>query len=398
MSEYWQTYQRRINHLGRTPQERAKRIGILEFERNLKYNAQTQTLHRVGKHDSCFQGIVLTDKQDENRVSQVLLTRLEDKLAVGELIYWDSAPWLVWRDNISSYQPYNKYYMVKCNYEIKWVDKGDLHKSWAYILGSKDSKIQDNFRTWNSLITPQPNKHIRIIMPKQYIPKGTEIIVGDENWYLVDYDVVSVPEIIFMSFTEGKYNELRDDLEQDIANVDKLNKWKIELSPVAYAAKGDTIHPVFSITKNGEVQANIEKEISYVLGPGLRQDGEDVIVEMESGETSILIKYKDVAKALQTIYVGSAAKELFSIIGDDSLRVTYDGTYSFVRANSKAENPDVQFELEPTKLAKITKSEHNTCVIHANDLNKTGTITVYVIYNGERYEKEISIISLWQVK
>ncbi len=147
MSEYWQTYQRRINHLGRTPQERAKRIGILEFERNLKYNAQTQTLHRVSKHDSCFQGIVLTDKQDENRVSQILLTRLEDKLAVGELIYWDSAPWLVWRDNISSYQPYNKYYMVKCNYEIKWVDKGDLHKSWAYILGSKDSKIQDNFRT-----------------------------------------------------------------------------------------------------------------------------------------------------------------------------------------------------------------------------------------------------------
>lgn len=69
-----------------------------------------------------------------------------------------------------------------------------------------------------------------------------------------------------------------------------------------------------------------------------------------------------------------------------------------MRANSKAENPDVQFELEPTKLATIIKSEHNTCVIHANDLNKTGTITVYVIYNGERYEKEINIISLWQVK
>ena len=90
-------------------------------------------------------------------------------------------------------------------------------------------------------------------MPKQYIPKGTEIIVGDENWYLVDYDVVSVPEIIFMSFTEGKYNELRDDLEQDIANVDKINKWKIELSSVAYAAKGDTIHPVFSITNKASL-------------------------------------------------------------------------------------------------------------------------------------------------
>lgn len=60
MSEYWQTYQRRINHLGRTPQERAKRIGILEFERNLKYNAQTQTFTElvsmtVASKESCLQ-------------------------------------------------------------------------------------------------------------------------------------------------------------------------------------------------------------------------------------------------------------------------------------------------------------------------------------------------------
>lgn len=147
MSEYWETYKRRVHHLGMTPQERAKNIGILEFERNLKYNAQTQTLHKMNDPEHTFRGIVLTDKQDENRVSQILLTRLEDKLAVGELIYWDSAPWLVWRDNVISYQPYNKYYMVKCNYEIKWVDQGILHTSWSYILGSKDSKIQDNFRT-----------------------------------------------------------------------------------------------------------------------------------------------------------------------------------------------------------------------------------------------------------
>ena len=136
----------RTQYLGRTPQERAFKSGLLEFERSLKYNIHTKTLQRDNNGED-FDGIVLTDKQDENRVSQILLTRFEYKLAVGELIYWESAPWLVWRDTISSYQPYNKYYIVKCNYEIKWVENGDLHKSWAYILGSKDSKIQDNFRT-----------------------------------------------------------------------------------------------------------------------------------------------------------------------------------------------------------------------------------------------------------
>lgn len=248
---------------------------------------------------------------------------------------------------------------------------------------------------WNSLITPQPNKHIRIMMPKQSIPKGTEVIVGDENWYLVDYDIVSVPEIIFMSFTEGKYNELRDDLEKDIANASALNEWVIQIAPVAYAAKGDILKPVFSIMKNGEVQS--DTQVSYVLGPGLQQNEDDIVVTMESGTTNLLIKYKDLAEAVQTIHVGES-QELFSIVGNSEIRTTYDGEYTFARANSSTAVPDVQFTLEPTNLATITKSEHNSCVIHANDLNKTGTIILYVIYNGTRYEKEIQIISLWQVR
>jgi len=56
--------------------------------------------------------------------------------------------------------------MVRCNHYIKWIDTtGILKESWVYLLGSKDSKIKDNFRTWNDMITPQPNKHIHIIMP-----------------------------------------------------------------------------------------------------------------------------------------------------------------------------------------------------------------------------------------
>ena len=80
--------------------------------------------------------------------------------------------------------------MVKCNYYINCIDKnsGALKGSWVYLLGSKDSKIQDNFRTWNEMITPQPNKHINIIMPHQLMANGTEIIILDEVWYLVDYD------------------------------------------------------------------------------------------------------------------------------------------------------------------------------------------------------------------
>jgi hypothetical protein len=78
--------------------------------------------------------------------------------------------------------------MVRCNHYIKWVDNGKLKESWIYLLGSKDSKIKDNFRTWHDVITPQPNKYIQIILPHVTMPINTEIIVMDEAWYLVDYD------------------------------------------------------------------------------------------------------------------------------------------------------------------------------------------------------------------
>ena len=88
--------------------------------------------------------------------------------------------------------------MVKCNYYIGWVNKeGKIQNSWIYLLGSKDSKIKDNFRTWNNLITPQPNKYINIILPYVHMDLGTEIIIIDETWYLVDFDKNSVPGIIF---------------------------------------------------------------------------------------------------------------------------------------------------------------------------------------------------------
>jgi hypothetical protein len=120
--------------------------------------------------------------------------------------------------------------MVRCNYEVNWLDKdGMLNSSWIYLLGSKDSKIKDNFRTWHSVITPQPNKYINIMMPHQLMDLGTEIMVLDEVWTLVDYDQNSVPGIIYMSFTETNFNEQRDSLEDKLANADMLATWTIDM-------------------------------------------------------------------------------------------------------------------------------------------------------------------------
>ena len=67
------------------------------------------------------------------------------------------------------------------------------------------------------------------MMPHQLMALGTEIMVLDEVWYLVDYDQNSVPGVIYMSFTETNLNEQRDSLEQKLANADNLATWTIQM-------------------------------------------------------------------------------------------------------------------------------------------------------------------------
>jgi hypothetical protein len=67
------------------------------------------------------------------------------------------------------------------------------------------------------------------MMPHKLMDLGTEIMVLDEVWSLVDYDQNSVPGVIYMSFTETNFNEQRDSLEDKLANADMLATWTIDM-------------------------------------------------------------------------------------------------------------------------------------------------------------------------
>jgi hypothetical protein len=73
---YIDVYKRRISHLGNDYQEHAYKSGILEFRRYLKYNQHTEHNLSVDGSDTNFSGVILTDKEDENRVSQILLVKV----------------------------------------------------------------------------------------------------------------------------------------------------------------------------------------------------------------------------------------------------------------------------------------------------------------------------------
>lgn len=391
---YIDVYKSRVSHLGTTYQEHAYKSGILEFRRYLKYNQHTEHNLTINNSNEQFSGVILTDKEDENRVSQILLVKVvEDggpELKQGDLIWWgeDKQPWLLYRSTTSSYQPHQKFYMVRCNYEVNWLDKdGMLNSSWIYLLGSKDSKIKDNFRTWHSVITPQPNKYINIMMPHQLMDLGTEIMVLDEVWSLVDYDQNSVPGIIYMSFTETNFNEQRDSLEDKLANADMLATWTIDMPEQRTVAANSVFELNYAILKDGVAQT-VKPEI--IVEGNLTLLENNWIQVGPSGAGSITINYRDIKK-VQHVVVGGTPAANVVFIGDDKIRVASTNIYTLENAT------DVEFVIEdPKNLVKL-QSANNICTIVANENNKLGTFILRAFYNGNIYSKTIQVVSLWQV-
>ena len=375
--------------MGITPQQRADKSGKLEFKRYLKYSEHT--VRGLKCEEKIFDGVILTHKQNELETSLKLLTDTCVELKVGDLIEWNCAKWLIWYKTISSYQPHDKFEIIKCNHEISWVDKdGAVHSSPCHIIGSQESKIKENFRTWNELITPQPNKFIEIIMPYQYIRKNTEIIVFDEAWRLVDYDKVSVPGVIYMSFTETKVNDLTDDLREQLANADKKQIWKINAPNELYLSVGDTLKIDYTISKDGLILTdnNISPEIMPGQGFIVNEFGE--IIANEPCDTLVMVSYENALHTIQ-IHIGEA-KPIGFISGDDYIRITQSAEYELVIPRLTGV---LEFKSSNPKLAQV-ETNNNICKVITNKKNKLGTFTLSVEYDGVKYEKEIKIISLWQ--
>lgn len=245
---------------------------------------------------------------------------------------------------------------------------------------------------WNELITPQPNKFIEIIMPYQEIRKNTEIIVFDEAWRLVDYDKISVPGIIYMSFTETKLNEMTDDLHEQLANVDRQQAWSINAPDKIYLSVGDILKIDYTISKDGIIK-NEDVNPEFALGDGFIVNKYGEIIADKQCETLVTLSYKN---ALKTVLVSiSKAKPAGFITGNDYIRITKTSEYEFVMSGVEFNEP-LNFISSNEELATVLTQGYNTCKVITNKKNKLGTFTLSVIYDGVKYEKEIKIISLWQ--
>ena len=396
---YLDVYFSRLNHLGETTAERVRNGGIRSFEKWKEESPHTIRNLSV-ERGIYFDGIILTNKDKEYSKIMFLNVANDIPLLIGDIMNWTTddgkeEKWILFQEEKKVNGTYRTFWIIRCNYLLKWIDNlGHLQQSWGYIVSSVDSKIKGNFRTWNSLITPQPNKYAEILMPRYPINRATNFIVEEESWTVVEYDHTSVPGVIYLSLTEGKINSIYDDLKNNIADTDKLANYKIIVpAEKQNFAIGQTIIPSFTLTKNGiPIDAEIEllptdKKVARIIDGALTAVG--------NGETKIMVRLKDYPSIFDYIdVVIDTEPEVFSayIEGKDSIRLDRESAYKLIGTNDL--DDEVEFSIDTT-LATIKKIDSTSCLIHTNNKNLLGSFTLTATYKGTSYTKEINVIPLW---
>ena len=397
---YLDVYYSRINHLGQTTAERIRGGGIRSFQRWLEQSPHTIRQLSV-QRGLWFDGIILTSKDKQYQKIMFLNVANEIPITVGDILNWkqdngDIQKWLLVQEEKKVNGTYRTFWIVRCNYLMRWVDgDGHIQESWSYFVSSVDSKIKGNFRTWNNLITPQPNKYAELLMPRYPINRGTNFIVQQESWMVVEYDHTSVPGVIYLSLTQNKINSIYDDVPNNLADTDKIASYSLLIPQETQVfTVGSKIEPKFTLMKNGEIyQSQVEyvssnKTIAKIVNNELTAVGE--------GTVQITIRLKDHPEIENTITitVGPQQQEFSAYIkGNNNIRLDREEVYQLVGTSQIT--GQVRYSVDNTLLATVYSIDDLTCIVHANNKNRLGEIVLTAEYDGKNYTKTISIIPLW---
>ena len=415
---YLDVYFSRVNHFGETTAERLKNSGIVAFEKWMAQSPFTVVDLSV-ERGYYFSGIIETSKDREEKKLMYLYVANDIPIKVGDILTWRQdngavEKWLLLQQIHKVHPTYQTFQIIKCNYELKWIDAdGYLKKSWAYAVSSVDSKVKSNFRMWHSLISPQPNKFAEIIMPRPQLEgtdadqlmRGITFIIENEGWQVIECDWTSVEGIAYMSLTESKVNYQYDDRTIDVAETDRL---KFPTLQAVYNI-GDEIVPEFN---NGTFN---EWEI-VLIAP----ENSAVVTKLANGNLQALSAGKEIIKMRLKNYDADDPRkavtkefeitvntdeneEALFIEGESSIRLDRYATYRLVNEDTgNAVIESVIFTLADTDLALLGKAydkdNHeltNACVLHANAKNKLGEITLSAVYGGKTYTKTIKVVPLW---
>lgn len=393
---YLQDYITRVSRYGSNEQERAQYFVRKECSTFIEQSPTREMVLINGREIECS---IQSNRFKDEETTRYLVTHYYNIFPLGSLVQRTrhDEVWMLLRHEPHAFDGDNRYVIIELKHSIQWVDSfGVLNMSPCMIVGSMDSKIKENFRTWNSMITPQPNKVLEVIMPYQFIKRNTKIISNQEAWYLVDYDKQTIPGIVYLSFTESAINIFDDESSQDIADKDKIGLYSIisMQNPLMILPNIATKLPIKTM-RNG---VHIVEPIQCTYDPErISLDG-DYITISEVGEYQIHISLTNqphVYLDLPIVCTESEYATDYTLNGDNIVKWGNNAFYQVSRmVNGNEEILDVFMEVDDLQLAFLLE-ENNGYRLYANEDNKTGIITISAEVDDKILKKQVRISSLW---
>lgn len=402
-NDYYKVFQERCKNHGKSFKSLVQSQAALDFQRFLVSSPNAIDVTVNDEEEKIRVATILNKEKNDTDVRRFFLANKEDGLKIGDFIYWDDTVWILLKKEKDTIDAYDKFEGLECRHNIKWIDKfGILQSTPCYLVAQTDEKVKANFRTWNNMITPQPNKYLEIITSRKNIELSQRFLLDETAWSVVETDYISVKGIIYLSLTEDKKDLYEDDINNDIADIVDLNKFQLKLEETEITLGIDETYQLSGKTYlNGNLYSSniiveiLEGEENISIDENLKITG------VKEGNTKLRISMEENNEISQelnvTIQESAPANVVYDLKGDASIKWGRTKVYQFVRVvNGIFEPVKADFSIEDKdKLIKNYEINETSITITANEDNRVGEFYINCTFGEETIRKEIKVTSLW---
>ena len=402
-NDYYKVFQDRCSNHGRSFKSLVQSQAAIDFKRFLTSSPDSIDVIVNNLGNPIRVATILSKEKNDTVVRRFFLADKEENLKIGDFLYWEDTIWILLKKEKDTINAYDKFEGLECRHSIKWIDKfGVLKEVPCYLVAQTDEKVKANFRTWNNMITPQPNKYLEIITSRQNIELAKRFLIDETAWSVVESDYISVKGVLYLSLTEDKRDLYQDDINENIADIVDLNKFQL-------------------VVENKEINLGIDEE--YLLSGKIYLNGNlysnNIIVEILEGAEFISIddelKISGVSEGSAKVRISmeennEISQEIviniienapdtinYNLTGDEKIKWGRTKVYQAVKViNGVSEPVKATFSIEDkNKVVKNYEINDTSITITANTDNKVGDFDIKCNINGQELVKKVSVTSLW---
>ena len=348
-------------------------------------------------NDETYEGLLvqLSKTQSELKTVFNFFTRVDLQLPEGGVIsifdkvFNKTRKWVIFNAEPKSYYGYIKYKVLELNYELKYITDYGVEKVMpAFITGSADSEIKDYFKIVFSSLVELPNKTLSLVIPAtKDLNSNCRFMIGEEVWRYIDSDKISIPGVYYATFFETQRDEYKDSIEDQLADIDKINNTKIisnygedEIITVGVNTK----NLQFEVKKEGKL-INSSIEILFEEEYEGATIEKDIISFTEPGTYNIIVKDKISGfSQYKTIEVKPTYENYFFVLGDDSIPELESRLYTI--------NTDQPYTFDYDKTFISVKTHDGGLEIQGL---KKGDVIINFHANENEYSLKIKVCSIW---